>query len=70
MGVRAWAEYHHRGHRARAGEHRHRERRQRHVLLFLAFDQLGRAFLGRPLGAQHVHGDEPENEAAGDTKGR
>lgn len=63
-------EHHDRGDGSRARQHRHRERRERSVFLDLALDQLGAALLGRSLGSEHVHRDEPENQTSGDAERR
>src|SRR5690348_9841457 len=54
---------------ARSGEHRHCEWRERGILLRLAFQDLRTALLGASLGVEHIHGDEPQDQAAGYAEG-
>src|SRR5207248_870791 len=66
--MRLRGEHHHCRDGAGTGEHRHREWRERRVVLDLTLHDLWSTLLRASLRMQHVHGDEPEDQAAGDAE--
>ena len=66
--MRLGGEHHHCRDGAGTGEHRHREWRERRVVLDLTLHDLWSTLLRASLRMQHVHGDEPEDQAAGDAE--